>query len=151
MEIDAAFTAWHQTFVSKPQAHCDADLSAAKQVCEAYRVLRDPQHRLNYDELLIWVHSPALDPAISDEEFLSWLKPGKTIAAGLLEKRICEQAEARRLRRVAAVRFERAISSRGSWIGITCWTLTWLSGAAMFALARFSLHRILELAAKLHH
>jgi len=150
VEMDAAFSSWHSQFARNREAGSEVDLAAAKQVCEAYRVLADPQHRRNYDELLIWVQSPALDPAISDEQFHAWLQPGKSVAAGLTALRSAELEEARRFRRIATASLERAITSRQSWVGITCWTLTWLSGVAILAVAWLSLHRIFELTFKLH-
>lgn len=150
LEIEAAFTEWHRIFAPSIKSCVNADLSPARQVCEAYRVLGNPRRRLAYDELLVWLQSPTMDGAISDEEFRTWLAPGRSIIAGLNEVRAAEEREARRLWRVASAGLDRVVSSRRSWVGLTCWMVTWVSGAAVIMFAWRSVHLIFVFATRLH-
>jgi len=150
-EIETAFADWHRRFASEMAATGKADVPSAMQICNAYRALSQPEYRQNYDELLVWLASPAIDGAISDEEFVSWLRPGTSIVAEMNARLAAEQKAARSLRRAASARLARLISSRRSWVGISCWVFIWVSSAAIFATALRSLHWALTFASKLHH
>lgn len=150
-EIETAFADWHRRFASEVDAGSKIDVPSAKRACNAYRALSQPEYRRNYDELLVWLESPAIDGAISDEEFLSWLRPGTSVAAEMSARLAAEQKAARGLRRVAAAKIARFISCRRSWVGLSCWVFIWVSSAAIFATAWRSLHWVVAFASKLHH
>jgi len=150
-EIETAFADWHRRFASETEAGSEIDVSSAKRVCNAYCALSEPEHRRKYDELLVWLESPTIDGAISDEEFVSWLRPGTSIVAEMSARRTAEQRAARGLRRAATARFEGVISCRRSWVGISCWVFIWISGTAIFATTLRSLQWVLAFASKLHH
>jgi DnaJ domain len=150
-EIENAFANWHQKFASDVEAGGDIDARSATLVCNAYRALSQPEHRRNYDEMLVWLESPTIDGAISDEEFVSWLRPNTTIVAEMSARLVAEQRAARGLRRVTSAKLARIISSRRPLVGISCWLFIWVSGAAVFATALRSLYWALAFASKLHH
>src|SRR5438309_4679632 len=150
-EIEAAFANWQRTFAAEMEGVGRTDISSAVLVCNAYRALSQPEYRQNYDELLVWLASPPVEGAISEEEFMSWLRPGTSIAAEMSARLAREQQEARGLRRTASATLARLIACRQSWVGFSCWLFIWISSAAIFATALRSLHWILGLASKLHH
>jgi hypothetical protein len=150
-EIETAFADWHRRFASEMEAGGEIDALSAKQVCNAYRALSQPEHRRNYDELLVWLDSPPIDGAISDEEFVSWLRPGTSVVAEMSARLAAEQKAARGLRRTASARLARFISCRRAWVGIGCWVFIWVSSAAIFATALRSLQWVLAFASRLHH
>lgn len=89
-EIQVAFGKLADAYNSDPGR---VGSESAKAVLEAYRVLRDPARRKEYDALLDWIQSPVKDGAISEQEFRSWLEAGK-ISEGIKAK-----IEMERLRR----------------------------------------------------
>ena len=62
----------------------------AKYAADAYRVLHDAKPRSEYDAILERQESPVKDPAISAEEFGSWLEAG-TVSQGIAAKSRAEQ------------------------------------------------------------
>ena len=150
-EIETAFADWHRRFASEMKATGKVGVASATQVCNAYRALSQPEYRQNYDELLVWLASPTIDGAISDEEFVSWLRPGASVVAEMNARLAAEQKAARSLRRAASARLARLVTSRRSWVGLSCWVFIWVSSAAIFATALRSLHWALTFASKLHH
>jgi hypothetical protein len=149
-EIEAAFQNWHTSFLALDTRGADVNFSQARHVCEAYRILGDREYRFGYDEMLVWLQAPVMVGAISDEEFRSWLQPGNSILAGLNGRSVARQKECRRLWRKATQRLERSAASRGPWVGVGIWAVTWASGAAIFLFAWRSFHLIFAIAAKFH-
>lgn len=85
-EIEAAFERLKQ----------EHDGKAVREVHKAYFWLHDPDRRKEYDQLLESQLSAARQVSeptglISDEEFRSWLEPGKTIMRGIAAKRESER------------------------------------------------------------
>jgi curved DNA-binding protein CbpA len=143
-EIETAFADWHRKFASDMQGGGLVDAPSARQVCNAYRALSQPEYRRKYDDLLVWLESPPIDGEISDVEFASWLRPGTTIVAEMRARLAAEQKAARGL----SAKLERLISCRRAWVGISSWALVWVSGAAMFVTAFRLLHWVLAFASK---
>jgi curved DNA-binding protein CbpA len=92
-EIETAFHRLTQAYYSGENPDRARAAQSAKAVAEAYRVLRDPDTRKEYDAGLEWMQSPVKDGAISEQEFRSWLEAGK-VSEGITAK-----IEAERLRR----------------------------------------------------
>ena len=92
-EIEAAFHTLTQAYYSGESPDHARAAQSAKAVAEAYRVLRDPDTRKEYDARLEWMQSPVKDGAISEQEFRSWLEAGE-VSEGITTK-----IEAERLRR----------------------------------------------------
>lgn len=92
-EIKVAFEKLADAYNSDPDPARATE--SAKAVAEAYRVLRDPKHRKEYDQHLEWLDSPvgsglperprAGNGAISQEEFGRWVNAGR-VTEGLAEK-----------------------------------------------------------------
>ena len=89
-EIQLAFERLADAYNSDPSR---VGSESAKDVAEAYRVLRDPTRRKEYDAHLEWMQAPVKDRAIPEEEFRSWL------TAGRVSEGIAAKIEAERFRR----------------------------------------------------
>jgi curved DNA-binding protein CbpA len=99
-EIDAAFQRLTQAYYSGQNPDRVRAAQSAKAVAYAYRVLRDPGRRREYDARLEWLQSAVKDGAISEEEFRSWLAAGKVsvgIAAKIEKERIRREKEEQEL------------------------------------------------------
>jgi curved DNA-binding protein CbpA len=99
-EIEAAFHRLTQAYYSGENADQARAAQSAKAVADAYRVLRDPDTRKQYDARLEWVQLPVKDGAIPEQEFRSWLEAGKVsegIAAKIEAERLRREKEEREL------------------------------------------------------
>jgi len=70
----------HPTVRFRNGSDWQADIPSAMQL-QCYRALSQPENRQKYDELLVWLASPTIDGAISDEEFGVLAEPGTSIVA----------------------------------------------------------------------
>jgi curved DNA-binding protein CbpA len=84
-EIEAAFEKLRQVYSAEVHPDPSRATESLKRVLKAYRVLRDPVQRKEYDGILEWQESPLEGGAISDEEFHSWLAEGK-VSEGIKSK-----------------------------------------------------------------
>jgi curved DNA-binding protein CbpA len=103
-EIEAAFERESKAYNSGTFADPAQATESAKRVAEAYRVLHDPKRREEYNRVLTLQQKPVEDGAITEEEFRSWLEPGRTITEGIAAKIAAEKTRREKLNQEIAAK-----------------------------------------------
>jgi DnaJ-class molecular chaperone len=99
----------------------------AKDVANAYRVLRDPERRREYERLLERQELPPKGDVISEEEFQAWLQSGRPI-----EQRIADKLTVEQNRR--ATERAKELATRNFWEAVRTMASLVLAGVALVLL-----------------